>query len=37
MVVLIFVLMQYIVSAKAGLVNYIDGQANVRLREQVAA
>jgi len=37
MVVLIFALMQYIVSAKAGLVNYIDGQANVRLREQVAA
>ena len=36
MVVLIFVLMQYIVSAKAGLVNYIDGQANVHLREQVA-
>ena len=37
MLVLVFVLMQYIVSAKAGLVNYIDGQANVHLREQVAA
>ena len=33
---LAFVLLQYMISAKAGLVNYIDGQANVHLHEQVA-
>ncbi len=37
MLTLVFVLMQYMVSAKAGLVNYVDGQANVTLHEQVAA
>src|SRR5204862_7975357 len=31
-----FVLLQYMISAKAGLVNYIDGQTNVHLHEQVA-
>jgi len=35
MLVLAFVLMQFMISAKAGLVNYVDGQANVRLHEQV--
>ena len=35
MLALAFVLMQFMISAKAGLVNYIDGQANVRLHEQV--
>src|ERR1051326_3147126 len=29
-------LFQYMISAKAGLVNYVDGQANVHLHEQVA-
>src|ERR1041385_1384252 len=36
MLVLIFVLMQYMISAKAGLVNYVDGEAYVRLHEQAA-
>jgi FecR protein len=35
MTVLVIVLMQYMISAKAGLINYVDGQANVRLHEQV--
>lgn len=35
MLALAFVLMQFMISAKAGLVNYVDGQANVRLHEQV--
>ena len=33
---LVFVLLQYMISAKAGLVNYVDGQANVHLHEQVS-
>jgi hypothetical protein len=37
MLVLFFVLMQYMISAKAGLVNYVDGEATVHLHEQVAA
>jgi hypothetical protein len=37
MLPLAFVLMQFIVSAKAGLVNYVDGQANVHLHEQIPA
>jgi hypothetical protein len=37
MLSLAFVLMQFIVSAKAGLVNYVDGQANVHLHEQIPA
>ena len=32
---LTFVLLQYMISAKAGLVNYVDGQANVQLHQQV--
>jgi len=32
-----FVLMQFIISAKAGLVNAVEGPANVRLQEQVPA
>ena len=35
MPVLVFVLMQFMISAKAGLINYVDGQANVRLHGQV--
>ena len=31
-----FVLLQYMISAKAGLVNYVDGQTNVHPHEQVA-
>jgi hypothetical protein len=31
----VFVFLQYMISAKAGLVNYVDGQANVHLHEQV--
>jgi hypothetical protein len=31
----VFVFLQYMISAKAGLVNYVDGQANVYLHEQV--
>jgi uncharacterized membrane protein YgcG len=31
----LFVVLQYLVSAKAGLVNYIDGPANVHIRQQV--
>jgi hypothetical protein len=34
---LTFVLLQYMISAKAGLVNFVDGQANVHLHEQVMA
>jgi len=37
MLPVIFFLMQYMVSAKAGLVNYVDGQVNVRLHEQITA
>ena len=37
MLPVIFLLMQYMVSAKAGLVNYVDGQVNVRLHEQITA
>ena len=37
MLPVIFFLMQYMVSARAGLVNYVDGQVNVRLHEQVTA
>jgi FecR protein len=32
---LAFVLLQYMISAKAGLVNYVDGQSNVQLHQQV--
>ncbi len=32
-----FVMMQFIISAKAGLVNAVEGTANVRLQEQVQA
>ena len=32
-----FLLMQFIISTKAGLVNYVDGQVNVHLHEQVPA
>jgi hypothetical protein len=35
MLALGFVLMQFMISAKAGLVNYVDGQTSVRLHEQV--
>ena len=37
MLPVIFLLMQYMVSAKAGLVNYVDSQVNVRLHEQITA
>src|SRR6058998_1989586 len=37
MLPVIFFLLQYMVSAKAGLVNYVDGQVNVRLHEQITA
>ena len=37
MLAAVFLLMQYIVSAKAGLVNYVDGQANVRVHDQIVA
>src|SRR5438034_5117926 len=37
MLPVIFFLMQYMVSAKAGLVNYVDGQVNVRVHEQITA
>jgi len=37
MLPLAFVLMQFIVSAKAGLVNYVDGHANVHMHEQIPA
>src|SRR5206468_4099327 len=36
MLPVIFFLMQYMVSAKAGLVNYVDGQVNVRLQVHIA-
>ena len=32
---LTFILLQYMISAKAGLVNYVDGQTNVQLHQQV--
>lgn len=32
-----FVLMQFIVSARPGLVNYFDGLANVHMHEQIPA
>ena len=35
MLALIFVLMQYLISAKAGLVNYVDGQANVAIVQHI--
>jgi len=34
--VLIIIALQYIVSAKAGFVNYVDGQVNVQAHHQVA-
>src|SRR5438046_9106326 len=37
MLPVILLLMQYMISAKAGLVNYDDGQVNVRLHEQITA
>jgi hypothetical protein len=33
--VVTFVVLQLIISAKAGLVNYVEGPSNVRLHEQV--
>jgi hypothetical protein len=33
----LWLVMQFIISAHAGLVNYVDGQANVRVHDQVAA
>src|SRR5262245_24865613 len=36
MTVLIIIALQYIVSAKAGWVNYVDGQVNVQMHQQVA-
>jgi len=35
MLATIILLMQFLISAKAGLVNYVEGQANVQLHEQV--
>jgi hypothetical protein len=37
MLVAAFVVMQFIISAKAGLVNAVEGTANVRLQQQIAA
>src|SRR6266850_4812118 len=37
MLALALVLMQFMISARAGLVNYVDGQTSVRLHEQVPA
>ena len=37
MLPLAFVVLQFIVSAKAGLVNFVDGQANVHLHEHIPA
>jgi hypothetical protein len=37
MLIAAFVMMQFIISAKAGLVNAVEGTANVRLQEQVQA
>src|SRR5215470_16439323 len=37
MLVAAFVVMQFIISAKAGLVNAVEGSANVRLQQQVPA
>jgi hypothetical protein len=37
MLIAAFVVMQFIISAKAGLVNAVEGTANVRLQEQVPA
>src|SRR5262245_18116714 len=36
MTVLIIIALQYIVSAKAGWVNYVDGQVSVQMHQQVA-
>jgi hypothetical protein len=37
MLIAAFVMMQFIISAKAGLVNAVEGTPNVRLQEQVSA
>jgi hypothetical protein len=37
MTALFIMALQYIVSAKAGYINYVDGQVNVQLHEQIAA
>ena len=37
MITTAFLIMQFIISAKAGLVNAVDGTANVRVQEQLAA
>jgi hypothetical protein len=37
MLIAAFVVMQFIISAKAGLVNAVEGRANVRLQQQVPA
>src|SRR5215469_7762093 len=37
MITTAFLILQFIISAKAGLVNDVDGTANVRVQEQVAA
>src|SRR5215831_16822537 len=37
MVIAAFVVLQFIISAKAGLVNAVEGSANVRIQEQVPA
>src|SRR5262249_19854917 len=34
---LFVIALQYMISAKAGLINFVDGQANVQLHQQVAA
>jgi len=36
MAVFIIIALQYLVSAKAGFVNYVDGQANVQIHQQVS-
>ena len=36
MTVLIIIALQYIVSAKAGWVNYVDGQVSVQMHQQAA-
>src|SRR5215475_11495643 len=35
MITSVLLMMQFVVSAKAGLVNYVDGTANVRRQQQV--
>src|ERR1051326_8125729 len=37
MLELSFILLQYMISAKAGFVNYVEGQTNVQLHQQVTA